>query len=109
MTDLHGTLRRLEATVRARIAAGEAEASYVASLMRRGHGHVARKMGEEALELIIAAVEGEEPEIVAEAADLVFHLTILLSARGIDWDSIAEELERRAGTSGHAEKAARTA
>jgi phosphoribosyl-ATP pyrophosphohydrolase len=108
MTDpLHSALTRLETTVRSRIAAGEAEASYVASLVAKGHGHVARKMGEEALELIIAAVEGEAPEIVAEAADLVFHLTVLLAARGIGWDAIAAELERRAGVSGHVEKAAR--
>jgi phosphoribosyl-ATP pyrophosphohydrolase len=64
-------------------------------------------LGEEALELVIAAVEGEEPEIVAEAADLVFHLTVLLSARGLGWDAIAAELDRRAGMSGHDEKAAR--
>ncbi len=102
-------LARLEATVRERIAVGEAEASYVASLVVKGHGHIARKLGEEALELVIAAVEGEEPEIVAEATDLVFHLTVLLAARGIGWDAIEAELGRRAGTSGHAEKAARGA
>jgi phosphoribosyl-ATP pyrophosphohydrolase len=100
-------LARLEATVRERIAAGEAEASYVASLVFKGHGHIARKLGEEALELVIAAVEGEEPEIVAEATDLIFHLTVLLAARGIGWDAIEAELDRRAGTSGHDEKAAR--
>ncbi len=101
-------LARLEATVRDRIVAGEAEASYVASLIAKGHGHIARKVGEEALELVIAAVEGEESEIVAEATDLVFHLTVLLAARGIGWDAIETELDRRAGTSGHTEKAART-
>lgn len=100
-------LARLEATVHERIAAGEAEASYVASLIVKGHSHIARKLGEEALELVIAAVEGEAPEIVAEAADLVFHLTVLLAARGIGWDAIEAELDRRHGTSGHAEKAAR--
>ncbi|MBA4748049.1 MAG: phosphoribosyl-ATP diphosphatase [Sphingopyxis sp.] len=109
MTNAHpSALARLEATVRARIAAGEAEASYVASLLAKGHSHIARKLGEEALELVIAAVEGEEPEIVAEATDLVFHLTVLLAARGIGWDAILAELDRRHGTSGHAEKAART-
>lgn len=108
MTDAPTTaLARLETTVRARIAAGEVEASYVASLIAKGHGHIARKLGEEAIELVIAAVEGEEPEIVAEAADLVFHLTVLLAARGIGWDAIAAELDRRDGTSGHVEKAAR--
>lgn len=100
-------LARLETTVRKRIAAGEAEASYVATLAMKGHSHIARKLGEEVVELLIAAVEGEEPAIVAEATDLVFHLTVLLAARGIGWDAIAAELDRRAGTSGHAEKAAR--
>ena len=109
MTDpAPSALARLEAIVRARIAAGEAETSYVASLVRKGHSHIARKLGEEALELVIAAVEGEEPEIIAEAADLVFHLTVLLAARGIGWDAIEDELDRRHGTSGHAEKAARS-
>jgi phosphoribosyl-ATP pyrophosphohydrolase len=107
MTNEGSALSRLEATIRARIAEGEAEASYVASLIAKGHGHVARKLGEEAIELVVAAVEGEEPEIVAEAADLVFHLTVLLAARGIGWDAVEAELDRRAGTSGHAEKAAR--
>jgi phosphoribosyl-ATP pyrophosphohydrolase len=102
-------LARLETTIRDRIAAGEAEASYVASLVLKGHSHIARKLGEEALELVIAAVEGEEPEIVAEATDLIFHLTVLLAARGIGWDAIEAELDRRAGTSGHAEKASRSA
>lgn len=108
MTDpVPSALARLEATIHDRIAAGEAEASYVASLIVKGHSHIARKLGEEALELVIAAVEGAEPEIVAEAADLVFHLTVLLAARGIGWDAIEAELDRRHGTSGHAEKAAR--
>jgi phosphoribosyl-ATP pyrophosphohydrolase len=107
MTNEGSALSRLEATIRARIAEGEAEASYVASLIAKGHGHVARKLGEEAIELVVAAVEGEEPEIVAEAADLVFHLTVLLAARGIGWDAVEAELDQRAGTSGHAEKAAR--
>jgi phosphoribosyl-ATP pyrophosphohydrolase len=108
MTNEGSALSRLEATIRSRIAAGEAKASYVASLIAKGHGHVARKLGEEAIELVVAAVEGEEPEIVAEAADLVFHLTVLLAARGIGWDAVEAELDRRAGTSGHTEKAARS-
>lgn len=108
MTDTaHPALARLEAIVRDRLAAGGAEASYVASLAAKGHGYMARKLGEEAIELVVAALEGEEAEIVAEATDLVFHLTVLLAARGIGWDAIAAELERRHGTSGHAEKAAR--
>lgn len=108
MTDTAATLARLEAIVRDRIAVGMAEASYVASLVAKGPGHVARKLGEEAVELIVATLESDDAAVVAEAADLVFHLTVLLGARGIGWDAVAAELDRRHGTSGHAEKAART-
>lgn len=110
MTDpVPSALARLETAVRARIAADDGEASYVASLVAKGHSHVARKVGEEAVELIVAAVEGKAPAIIAEAADLVFHLTVLLAARGLGWDAVLAELDRRDGTSGHAEKAAREA
>lgn len=101
-------LWRLETTVRSRIAAADAEKSYVASLIARGHSHIARKLGEEAVELVVATVEGDDKAIVAEASDLIFHLTVLLAARGLGWEEIAAELERRHGTSGHDEKAART-
>lgn len=101
------TLGRLEAVIHNRLAAGEAEASYVASLAAKGRGKIAQKLGEEAVEAVIAAVSEDDPELIGEASDLVFHLSILLAERGLTWDMIAAELDRRHGTSGHAEKAAR--
>nr|WP_236659861.1 phosphoribosyl-ATP diphosphatase [Sphingopyxis lutea] len=100
-------LERLESVVKDRLAAGEAEASYVASLAAKGRGKIAQKLGEEAVEAVIAALGEDDPDLIGEAADLVFHLTILLSERGLAWGHVAAEINRRHGTSGHAEKAAR--
>ena len=100
-------LERLEAVVKARLAAGTADASYVASLAAKGRGKIAQKLGEEAVEAVIAAVSEDDPALIGEATDLIFHLSILLGERGLSWDDIAAELGRRHGTSGHTEKAAR--
>ena len=100
-------LTQLEAVVRDRLATGDGSASYVASLAAKGRGKIAQKLGEEATETIIAALTEDDAALTGEAADLVFHLTILLAERGLGWDGIAAELARRHGTSGHAEKAAR--
>lgn len=101
------TLERLEGVIRDRLAAGDAGASYVASLAAKGRGKIAQKLGEEAVETVIAAVSEDDAALVGEASDLVFHLSILLAERGLTWDMIAAELDRRHGTSGHAEKASR--
>ena len=101
------TLGRLEATIRDGLSAGEAEASYVASLAAKGRGKIAQKLGEEAVETVIAATGEDDPALIGEASDLVFHLSVLIAERGVTWDMIAAELDRRHGTSGHAEKAAR--
>ncbi|WP_037553379.1 phosphoribosyl-ATP diphosphatase [Sphingopyxis sp. LC363] len=100
-------LDRLESIIRDRLAAGDAEASYVASLAAKGRGKIAQKLGEEAVETVIAALTEDDAALTGEAADLVFHLTILLATRGLSWDDIAAELARRHGTSGHTEKAGR--
>ena len=100
-------LDRLESVVRDRLAAGDAEASYVASLAAKGRGKIAQKLGEEAVETVIAALTEDDAALTGEAADLVFHLTILLADRGLSWNDIAAELARRHGTSGHTEKAGR--
>ncbi len=100
-------LGRLEAVVQDRLAARDAATSYVASLAAKGRGKIAQKLGEEAVETVIAAISEDDPALIGEAADLVFHLSILLAERGLTWDAIAAELDRRDGTSGHAEKAAR--
>lgn len=82
--------------------------SYTASLLARGHAHVARKVGEEALETVIAAVAADHKAIVAESADLLFHLLVLLADHGLQPADVFAELERREGTSGVTEKASRS-
>lgn len=101
------TLSRLEATIAGRHG-GDPEASYVAKLLLKGVPEIARKVGEEAVETAIAAVSYEREEVVGEAADLIFHLLILLRARGIKLAEVLAELDRREGTSGIAEKASRS-
>ncbi len=100
------TLTRLEATIAARRAASPDE-SYVAKLNARGLPKIAQKLGEEATETVIAAVSGSNDELVGESADLIFHLMVLLNARGISLDHVLGELDRREGLSGLEEKASR--
>ncbi|MBN9505841.1 MAG: phosphoribosyl-ATP diphosphatase [Altererythrobacter sp.] len=102
------TLARLEQTIAQRRTAAP-DASYVASLTARGLPVIARKLGEEATETIIAALTGERQELVGEAADVLFHLLVLLAEKDIPLADVLAELERREGTSGLAEKAARSA
>ena len=100
-------LARLEAVVRDRLATSDGGSSYVASLAAKGMPEMAKKLGEEAVETVIAAMGNDDTALVGEAADLVFHLTVLLAARGLGWGDVGAELDRRHGTSGHDEKAAR--
>lgn len=100
------TLETLDAIVAAR-AASSAEKSYTKSLLDAGPGRTARKFGEEAIELVVAATSGESHDVVAEAADVVFHLLVLLRSRGVEWSRVVSELEGRTAQSGHAEKASR--
>lgn len=102
------TLARLERTIAERLSASPEE-SYVASLAQRGLPTIARKLGEEATEAVVAALAGDEEELVGEAADVLFHLLVLLARKDIALDRVLAELERREGTSGLAEKAARNA
>lgn len=102
------TLSRLESTIASRLANG-GEKSYVASLNARGLPVIARKLGEEAVETVIAALSGSREELVGEAADLVFHLMVLLGKTGVPLADVLAELDRREGVSGLDEKAARSA
>lgn len=104
MTD---ALRQLEATIAERRAADPAS-SYVAKLNAGGVALMARKFGEEAIETVVAALSGDEAELTGEAADLIFHLLVLLHARGVALSDVERELMRREGVSGIAEKAARS-
>lgn len=100
------TLHQLEATIRQRRSADPAS-SYVAKLAHRGRAKIAQKVGEEAVETVIAAMAGDRAEIVGESADLLFHLLMLLADMDVPLDAVLDELERREGVSGIAEKAAR--
>ena len=100
------TLQRLEATIAARRAA-DPDSSYVAKLNAKGLAKIAQKLGEEATETVIAALVQDNDELVGEAADLLFHLLVLLNAKDVSLASVFAELERREGISGIAEKASR--
>ncbi len=101
------TLERLEQTIAERRKASPDE-SYVAKLNAKGLPKIAQKLGEEATEAVIAAVSGSNEELVGESADLLFHLLVLLNAKGVSLDHVLAELERREGLSGLEEKASRS-
>jgi phosphoribosyl-ATP pyrophosphohydrolase len=100
-------LERLETAIAQRRKASPDD-SYVAKLHAKGLPKIAQKLGEEATETVIAALAGDEAELVGEAADLLFHLMVLLGAKGVSLEQVLAELERREGMSGLAEKAARS-
>lgn len=104
MTDF--TIDDLAAIIRARRAAS-AEASYTKSLLDKGVAACAKKLGEESAETIIAALQNDRAALRGEAADLIYHLLVLLEVSGLPVDEVMAELEGRTGQSGHAEKAAR--
>jgi phosphoribosyl-ATP pyrophosphohydrolase len=81
--------------------------SYVAKITGKGRAKIAQKLGEEAVETVIAAMGSDKAELVSEATDLVFHLALLLADTGLSFDDIRSELERREGVSGLVEKASR--
>ena len=99
-------LARLAATIRQR-RSGDADRSYTRQLLDQGPERCARKLGEEAIETVIAGISQDERALTAEAADLLYHLLVLLESRGVAWTDVLAQLESRMGTSGLAEKAAR--
>lgn len=103
MTDV---LARLAATIDARASADPA-ASHTAAMLAKGVGKCAEKFGEEAVEAIVAAATGDREGLTHEAADVLFHLQVMLKAAGIPWDAVLDELTRREGRSGIVEKASR--
>ena len=100
------TLSRLSATIAARRDADPAT-SWVAKLYASGVPVIARKLGEEAVETVVAALTGSREDLIGEAADTLFHLLVLLDAKGVPLAEVLAELDRREGTSGITEKAAR--
>ncbi|MDO7834502.1 phosphoribosyl-ATP diphosphatase [Sphingobium sp. HBC34] len=105
---MRATLHTLEQTIRQRRSA-DPSASYVAKLTARGRAKIAQKVGEEAVETVIAAMADDRDGAISESADLMFHLMLLLADMDVPFDAVLDELDRREGVSGIAEKAARPA
>ena len=101
------TLKDLEKIIAER-AGEEPDKSYTASLLAKGLNKCAEKFGEEAIETIIAATTNDQTELTSEAADVLFHLLVLLKSAEIPLSDVLDELERRTGQSGLAEKASRS-
>jgi phosphoribosyl-ATP pyrophosphohydrolase len=101
------TLDELARTIDQR-AEASAESSYTRSLLDKGAAHCARKFGEEAIELAIAAAALDETAVREEAADVLYHLLVVLRVRGVALSSVIDELGKRSTQSGHQEKASRT-
>ena len=99
-------LDRLFETIQSR-KGEDADTSYTAKLFSKGPEKCAEKFGEEAIEAIIEAVKNDREQLTSEAADVLYHLLVMLAARDVSLDDVLAELERREGTSGIAEKAAR--
>jgi phosphoribosyl-ATP pyrophosphohydrolase len=98
-------LARLAATIESR-KGGDPSASYTAQLLA-DPARAAKKLGEEAVETVIAATQESREALAAESADLIYHWLVVLAAAGVSLDEVAAKLEAREGTSGLAEKAAR--
>ncbi|MDO9524524.1 MAG: phosphoribosyl-ATP diphosphatase [Gemmobacter sp.] len=99
-------LERLAATIASRKGA-DPSTSWTAKLLALGPEKCAEKFGEEAIEAIIEAVKGDRARLTAEAADVIYHLMVMLAARDVTLDDVLDELDRRDGTSGIAEKESR--
>jgi phosphoribosyl-ATP pyrophosphohydrolase len=100
------TLEKLAATIAARKGA-DPESSWTAKLFAKGPEKCAEKFGEEAVEAIIEAVRGDRARLTSEAADVLYHLLVMLAARDVALEDVLAELDRREGVSGIAEKAGR--
>lgn len=100
------TIHDLAKTIDAR-AASCGEGSYTKKLLDKGPAHCAKKLGEEAVETVIAALETKREHLVAESADLIYHLLVLLKARGVSLEEVEAALAQRTSMSGLEEKATR--
>jgi phosphoribosyl-ATP pyrophosphohydrolase len=102
------TLSDLEKRVHVR-AQASAEQSYTRALIDKGVAHCAKKLGEEAFETAMAAVQEDKGRLIAEAADLLYHLLVVLEVRGVTLAEVEAELAKRTAQSGHDEKTSRGA
>lgn len=101
------TLADLERRIHERAKASAAE-SYTRALIDKGVAHCAKKLGEEAIETGLAAVQDDDSRLIAESADLLYHLLVLLEARGVTLAQVEAVLEKRTAQTGHEEKASRS-
>lgn len=101
------TLTRLAETIAARREADPAS-SHTAAMLAKGPAKCAEKFGEEAIEAIIEAARRDRDALTREAADVLYHLLVMLAASNVEWADVLRELERREGVSGIEEKASRT-
>lgn len=101
------TLADLERRIHERAKASAAE-SYTRALIDKGVAHCAKKLGEEAIETGLAAVQDDDSRLIAESADLLYHLLVLLEARGVTLVQVEAALEKRTAQTGHEEKASRS-
>jgi phosphoribosyl-ATP pyrophosphohydrolase len=102
------TIRDLAARIKAR-AQATSETSYTRKLLDKGVAHCAKKLGEEAVETVLAAVNEDDTRLIAETADLLYHALVVLEARGITLTDVEAELARRTAQTGLEEKASRKA
>ena len=105
--DIGDVLRRLEGTIASRNKHTSADSSYTASLLAGGAQKCAKKFGEEAVEAALAAVSGDKSHLTAEAADVLYHLIVMLAQQDVSLNDVADALAAREGRSGHDEKASR--
>ena len=89
-------------------AQASADTSYTRALIDKGIGHAAKKLGEEAFETAMAAVQEDKARVISEAADLLYHLLVVMKMRGVTLAEVEAELDKRTAQSGHEEKASRT-
>ncbi|HZQ08671.1 MAG TPA: phosphoribosyl-ATP diphosphatase [Anaerolineae bacterium] len=91
---MSNTLDELFETIQARKKNAPPD-SYTAKLFAAGDVEIAKKVGEEAIEVIVASYKESDARLASEAADLIYHLMVLLAARGVEWEAVERELERR--------------
>ena len=101
------TLADLDRIIRQRARTGDPATSHTAKLLADGVGRTAKKFGEEAVEAALAAVTEDKARLVSETGDVLYHLLVMLTARGVTLDEVMAELEKRTGESGLSEKAKR--
>jgi phosphoribosyl-ATP pyrophosphohydrolase len=101
------SLADLAAIIRERALSGDPEKSHTAKLLSEGVARTAKKFGEEAIEAALAAVGEDKARLVSETGDVLYHLLVMLQARGVTLDEVMAELERRTAQGGIAEKAKR--